>query len=159
MHNVLMENRTARALLQSKQSVFEQSWFFIPHGFNFYCSIRPDIRNKDLYLIGDLKTAISAEYKDFQRTIVNYKYHWQAALYLMGASAIDKLLYKSFVWIVQEKSPPYAVALYRASDMMVEVGKEKAMRLFDRFQRCLESNQWRGYPQRIADIELPAWAS
>ena len=57
-----------------------------------------------------------------------------------------------------EKKPPHAVALYVASEAMLERGEELRRQHLGNFARCKLSGMWPGYSNEFETIDLPAWA-
>ena len=70
--------------------------------------IKPDYRT-DGYIV-DLKSCVDARPDPFVRSVVNFGYDVQAALYVDVAQAIDGKK-RDFYWVAVEKDAPYAVAV------------------------------------------------
>ena len=114
------------------------------------------------YLV-DLKTCSQmyggAGPEGFGKSVARFKYHWQAAFYLdlVNASG-DWGEVDGFVFVVVEKEPPHAVAIYEASDQMVQVGRDQYREALGRYKACFEANEWPGFDSKIVSLELPRWA-
>jgi len=124
---------------------------------------RPDwIRvDEEVVSIVDLKTACEAGREAFARSIANFGYDVQAALYTDIIRAVTGKKEVAFFFAVVEKDAPHAVAVYRASDELVEVGREKYRGALQLLKWCRENQQWPGYQPRgeIESIDLPPWAA
>lgn len=121
--------------------------------------VRPDYKRPDVRVLIDLKTASDASISAFSRAVATYRYHVQAAFYLDVANQIEgDSIYQDFIFIVQEKAPPYAVAVYVADDSLVSRGRELYLEDLAVYARCLASDEWPGYPQTPTIITLPRWA-
>lgn len=107
--------------------------------------------------IVDLKTTRSADPDYFSKKIFDYGYYLQAAHYLKGAQALD-LDIKHFVIIACEKKPPYAVRPYRMRDALSDPVEDELFDLYHLWKRCIETDSWPGYPDRLVDISVPGWA-
>lgn len=107
--------------------------------------------------IVDLKSTEDASYEAFAASIYNYGYHRQAAMYLDGAFA-NGIEVTHYVWLALEKKPPYAWRMYRADAGMLAAGKASLELLMKRYAKCVERNEWPGYPEEVVDIGLPPWA-
>ena len=72
--------------------------------------------------------------------------------------AKESFWYYHFTIIAVEKTRPYEVGIYRVIDSAVEAGEDEIKRLLELYARCLDSDDWPGYPDEIKDIALPTWA-
>ena len=116
--------------------------------------IKPDYRT-DAHII-DLKTTTDARPDAFVRSVVNFGYEVQAAFYVDVAQAIDGLK-RDFYWVGVEKDAPYAVAVYKASDEMLERGRQQYIKAIDLYKECASLDLWPAYSQQVQTLELPGW--
>jgi len=116
--------------------------------------IKPDYRT-DKYIV-DLKTTTDARPDAFVRSVVNFGYEVQAAFYVDVAQAIDGLK-RDFYWVAVEKDAPYAVAVYKASDEMLERGRQQYRKAIDLYKECASLDLWPAYSQQVQTLELPGW--
>lgn len=140
-----------------RTGVAEQSLYFTEKESGVYCKARPDWLRYDGIVI-DLKTALDASYSAFQRSIANYNYNVQAGMYLTAASEVFKCEYHTYIFIVVEKEPPWAIAVYVADATVVETGKSKMRDGLNRFVQCTKSGHWPGYQVEAENISMPHWA-
>jgi hypothetical protein len=119
------------------------------------CRIKPDYRT-DSYIV-DLKTCIDARPDPFGRSVINFSYQVQAALYVDVAEAIDGKK-RDFYWVAVEKDAPYAVAVYKASDEMLEHGRQQYRKAIDLYKECAALDLWPAYSQQVQTLHLPGWA-
>ena len=105
----------------------------------------------------DLKTTRDASPASFARSIFNYGYHRQGALYLNGAQT-HGLPCEHYVIIAVENTEPHACAVYRLDEAAIVAGQQEVDALLYRYARCIETNEWPGYPSEVQDIALPEWA-
>lgn len=107
--------------------------------------------------IVDLKTTDDASPDGFAKSLANWKYYRQAAYYLDICKdlGMDR---EAFVFIVVEKEPPYAVALFNLDAEDIGIGRLSYIQLLQRFMECQEKNDWPAYPQTIQTIKMPDWA-
>jgi exodeoxyribonuclease VIII len=143
---------TAQAVL--KNSRREVSGFKRDPETGLMLKARADVLTTDangLTVIPDLKTCDrgEADSKEFSRAIWKWGYHLQAAHYLdvFGAS--------SFLFIVVEKLPPYAVAIYYLSAEALNKGRADRDLLLAELKRCQDESLWPGYTELIQEISLP----
>lgn len=105
----------------------------------------------------DLKSATSAEMKDFEKSIFKFGYHIQAAHYLAGAAAND-LPAENFYIIAVENEPPYCTAVFVIDHETIEAGEKERQKLIKLYKECMSSGVWPGYSDKIQTVRLPFWA-
>jgi len=131
-------------------------WMDEPSGLQ--CKCRPDWLTNDGCLIVDLKTTTEdASPQGFRKSIANFRYHTQAAWYLQGVEYATGTRPDQFIFVVVEKKPPHAVAVYAADQEMIEIGGQHARRDLMRLAECHKDGRWPGYSDEIEMIGLPAW--
>ncbi|MEI6747368.1 MAG: PD-(D/E)XK nuclease-like domain-containing protein [Methylococcaceae bacterium] len=104
----------------------------------------------------DLKTTDDAG--DFSRSVSKWGYHQQAAWYQDVMISIGQPV-RAFIFVVVEKSAPYAVATYELSEEWIEIGRQQNQRALSLFKNCTESGKWFGYGEGIEMLSPPAWAT
>ena len=113
------------------------------------------------YYIVDYKTAQSAQTEKFNRSMFNFGYALQAAMYTEGAMHGLKLDYRPrFIFVVQEKKAPYAVNVIEVSPEVMEYGLKQYRTLLDRLHTCKELDEYPGYLPVGGGVnwtDLPAW--
>ena len=122
------------------------------------CKARPDILIEHRRVLADLKTVADGNYRPFQRAIHSFGYHIQAAHALAGAETYVPGDWDTWVWIVVEKEPPFAVALYQADDLMLSAARGERRRALELIAACTKAGTFPGYPEEIQSIGLPPWA-
>jgi exodeoxyribonuclease VIII len=103
----------------------------------------------------DLKTTLDggASPTEFAKTIVNRRYHVQAAAYLKRYPEARQ----KWCWIVVEKSAPYLVACYYATERLLDLGWQQYISDIKVYQNCVDSNNWPGYGNGWTEIDAPIW--
>lgn len=110
-------------------------------------------------IVGDYKTAVSSEPEAFARQAATYRYHMQAAWYQDAAAVALGVVDPGFVFIVQEKTPPYIVTPVALSREAVEVGRARNHAALERFADCTAAGVWPGYSDEVVTVDLPVWAT
>lgn len=107
-------------------------------------------------LIVDYKTANCAHPRKWRKSAGDYGYHTQDAWYSDLARTLG-LGDPIFVFVVQDKEPPYLpVAL--TFDEMTRIGaRERNRRAIRTYAECVRTNTWPGYADQILTIDLPSW--
>lgn len=136
----------------------EVSGYFCDPKTGIVNKIRPDFVSFDLGTLVDLKTTQSIVKSDFQKTIWNYRYDFQLAMYGEGIKAITGKPVNYHAIVAVETAAPYEVAVYVADEGMIAKGQEDYRRALDTLSECLSTNTWPRYQKEIEDISLPGWA-
>lgn len=149
----------ARAKLFLSRGIAEMSGFWVDEATGVLCKCRPDWLVVDdtgaIVAILDLKTTRDASASAFSWSIAKYGYDVQAAFYTDG---LRKIIGRElpFYFLAVESASPHAVALYRADDEMLEVGRKKYRAGLEIKQWCDETGEWPGYQMdESEDISLP----
>ena len=123
-----------------------------------WCRSRPDRRSKDWRILFDFKTvAQSAHPNTFMRAIVSHGYDLQAALGLRGVRELKLADRTTFVFVVQEIDPPYAVSFVSLSPQWLELAIMHLSVAMSLWKGCLRTNEWPSYPARVAYVDPPGW--
>ena len=134
-----------------RDGIAERSVFWLDGETGELCKCRPDYWRPDEGLIIDFKTCQDARPDAAAKTIAAFDYHLSAAMYLDGGAA------ERFMWIFVEKSPPYAVACYLASDEMLSIGRARYRRALNLYHHCRQADTWPAFGT-YREINLPKWA-
>lgn len=108
-------------------------------------------------IIVDFKTTASASPAAFAKSVANFGYHQQDPYYRDGVVALGLADDPAFVFVVQEKEPPYLVAVYDLDDDAVRIGRERNRRALEVYRDCIQAGVWPGYSTDIETIALPRW--
>ena len=132
----------------------EQS-LFVEDDFGTLRKSRLDALTKG-NVVPDIKSVENASLDAFQRAISRYRYHVQAAYYIDNCrlSGIEK---EWFVFIIVEKSPPYAVRCLRLDPDAVEAGRRCYQADIQLYRTCLNEDRWPAWGDGYEDCSLPEW--
>lgn len=148
----------ARALLErpgkAEQSVFAQDpqtkvWL------RARIDYLPDPGDEQTVIV-DLKTAVSADPRDFGRATAEWGYDVQAVWY-ESLLNLTRESDTSFRFIVVEKSAPYLVSVIELDAEYAQIGRARMRRAIDTFKECVEKNEWPGYPEISNLVGPPTW--
>lgn len=124
----------------------ELSFFWTDKETEEPCKCRPDCLTeiKGQKIIVDYKTTDCAETDSFMKSAIKYGYDLQAGMYSEGmkANTGDDYL---FIFVAQEKRPPYAVNILQADKMFVREGNDLFHDLLRILHECKITNNWYGY--------------
>lgn len=94
----------------------------------------------------DYKTTTNASTHKFNRSIFNYGYHFQAAMYCEAVKQALKLgEMPDFIFIAQEKAAPYAINVVTVPEDVVLNGYDVFRELLGIYHECKETGCWYGY--------------
>lgn len=155
MREVLMTHETAKMLFE--KGTPEISVFWQHPIYEFLCKSRPDFLVDDIKTLVDYKTCVDASAEEFGKAAYNFGYHIQAAWYRQGIEIISEDTWE-FVFVAQEKTPPYSVAVYQTSKEAFNLGELETKEAARIYNDCLKSGIWPAYPDRIQELKLPKWA-
>lgn len=121
------------------------------------CRSRVDWITDDHATVFDLKTTSrSANPERFSRTLFDLGYDVKAAFYLRGVEAVTGRR-PEFQLVVVETAPPYALSVVGLTPHALELANAKVDWALATWRRCLETNDWPGYDQRVAYADPPGW--
>jgi len=137
----------------------ERSGFWRDKETGIWLKVRPDVIPSASGDFVDLKTTISVQWSDLQRTIIDYGYVMQFALMRTVFRALGYPV-ASATLIFVERKPPHCVRVVSLSPQDLDAG-EKANRVALRtFTRCYTSGVWPGpggVRRDAEEIFLPDW--
>lgn len=125
------------------------------------CKCRTDCLNTKYSqpIIVDLKSAADASTEAFTRDAIKHGYDLQAAMYSEGVAAnIGQT--PLFVFVVVEKTTPYAVNILQADELFLRRGTQLLRETLEEYRYCRTSNNWYGYmgkDSQINNLALPLW--
>lgn len=104
----------------------------------------------------DLKSAEDASNGGFARATAKYGYQIQRGQYLDILLRLGRAL--DMLFIVVEKEAPYLVNVHRLSPEFADMGHTEALEAVDIYRRCIETNEWPGYPAEVNILEPPVYS-
>lgn len=125
------------------------------------CKCKADVvRNADgKFAIVDYKTTTDASTETFNKHILRYGYHVQAAMYSEGLQIALGLDYRpGFTFVAQEKKAPYAINVIDVGEDVTNYGSTVYHELLRKYHECKEMDVWPGYCEDVAnECWLPGW--
>lgn len=118
---------------------------------------RPDLISKGNAII-DVKTCAkgAGSKSEFAKAVANFRYDVQAAFYLDLAELVG-MPKEAFVFLVVEKEPPYAVAVYQLDADSIEAGRQQYRKNLTLLAECMSFDEWPAYSSEVEVISLPKW--
>lgn len=159
MAESVRKNKYASFLLTGEK---ETSYYWEDDMTGEKLKCRPDIRkdiDENTGVISDLKSCQSAYTEDFMRDCIKYGYDLQVAMYKTGVELHEKK-HHDFVFIAVEKTPPYAVNILKADELLYKRGYDLLREYIGRVSECRKTDNWYGYngfSGMINNIGLPPY--
>ena len=158
MADALRSHETAATLLSNGKA--EQSLYWRDQATGIMRRARPDwlpnVTGSRL-VVPDYKTAVSADETDFAKAAGDYGYHCQAPWYLDGIIELGIHPDPEFVFVVQEKEPPYLVNVVQLAPEALELGRQLNRIAIETYVTCRQTDIWPGYGEDIKLVDLPPW--
>lgn len=166
MAAAIREHPLASALLDPDRGDAEQSLFWTDDETGIWRRARldwlPAPRPGRRMVVPDYKTADRADRESIRKAVASYGYHLQAAQYTRGVTALGLDDDPAFVFIFQEKNPPYLVNVVQLDDDAMQAGRDRMRLACEMFRDCTESGIWPGYESEFGElpvISLPPWVT
>lgn len=153
MRNAILASSEAVALI-TKAIECETSYFWQDEHSGLMCKARPDLLHESI--IVDLKTTNDASPRAFQRSVVDYGYHVQAAMTRAGVKAVKGRDIPTFICIAVEKNFPYSVGIYVLDEVAMEQGEYIYKQALLDIKAAKECGDYPGYG--VQTISIPGWA-
>lgn len=160
MAKALREHPFASALLDPESGKSEQAMFWLDHKTGLWCRSLVDRLREPAggrLILVDYKTADSAEEEKFSKAAWNYGYPQQADHYSTGALELGLADDVPFVFIVQEKEPPFLVNVIQLDENAMRIGGYLNRKAIDLYAECVATDTWPGYHEDVSIVPLPPY--
>lgn len=160
-------------LFQGGDTVAEASAFWIDPENTESCRCRPDAYSRKHRIIGDLKTTTDASPAAFARSIADYGYHVQEAMYSDGWISAGGGDVEGFVFMAIEKTAPYAIGVYELPPAFVTEGHAIYRKALATYAACVKNERrailaakdtgislahcWPAYGDKVQSLEFKRW--
>lgn len=109
----------------------------------------------------DYKTCTDASNDALERAANDFGYFQQSGWYLDGVNALALGDSPRFVFVFQEKTPPYLVHVVEPTALALEAGHFYNRKALHTYAECVRTDTWPGYSpdaDHLTQISLPPWA-
>lgn len=118
---------------------------------------KPDLYHPELALIGDLKSSVDGSADAFAKSIINYGYHFQEAMYSDVWQAAGGGEVAGFIFIVVEKTAPFLVSVFELEPRVVAAGHDAYRAALAKYAECEKADKWPGYSETVQRLDAPEW--
>jgi len=139
------------------RGTYQVSMVWRDDDFGVICKARIDIHIEHERLV-DLKMSHNACRSEFTRTINNYLYHVQAAMYCDAYQKLTQGIMLPWSFIVAESEQPHGVAAYDLDEDAIMTGRAIYKKALATYKQCKELDLWPAYSQFAEPITIPAYA-
>jgi hypothetical protein len=153
MQEIFRANKDAQDLMKDIAPEFVLQWESDTYG---KAKARADGIKRNCIL--EYKTTKDASERAFFNQCSKLGYDIGAGWYMHGAKQCGVVSSPDYVFIVQETSEPYEIAVYDAPKQMIEIGYAKAEEIAKRYRQCEQTGIWTGIqPEGRRELILPDW--
>ena len=100
----------------------------------------------------------TANRSDAERSIYNYGWHRQAAMYCWGAEKCFGGARPDFLWVFVEDSPPYDICVLQADNETLQIGFSEIRQVIDQWSKAVAEDVYPGREQAPQSGGLPVFA-
>lgn len=107
----------------------------------------------------DIKKIRNAHPRKAARSFIDYGYDIQNSAYRRAVSALRPELRGrvDFTFLYMESEPPFAVVPAKPDGAFREIGENRWLSAVKIWERCLATNNWPSYSDRVVTLEAPAY--
>ncbi|AGN34343.1 exonuclease VIII [Vibrio phage pYD38-B] len=156
MFDSLMSNDKAKELL-SLDGWSEVSGFHTDKETGISIRHRFDRLTKCGYAV-DLKKTQSVKPEELSKTIFNFGYHWQDALYSDSYNEITGEELKGFYFIFVEETYPHEVAVVYIDDISKQIGRDEYKVALKEYSLAIKNRDQVHNNNPAQMVSLPEWA-
>lgn len=137
----IIEHPHTEKFLSGSFSV-EKSIFWIDEESEILCKARPDIWQKDIEVICDIKTTNDASLDSFTYSVRKSNYHIQAAMQIDAIFATTGSKVETFCILAAPNEKPYKPYIYVLDENVIELGRKEYKNALKLLKKCTETNKW-----------------
>lgn len=158
----LAEHPIAGPLL-ARPGTAEQTFVGRDPGTGVLCRIRvdwmPDVEPGQRVIAVDYKGTTCAHPAAFARRMAEFGYDQQDAFYsdVLRWIGRDNGQPPVFVFVVQEKEPPYLVTVDEPKPYVIDGARDLNREALATYARCVATGQWPGYEPVVHQLDVPGW--
>lgn len=109
-------------------------------------------------IIPDYKTTHNASPQTAQKTMDDWDYALQADWYEDGVEELGLSNEAVLVLVMQEKTPPYSVAVYQPDATAMRIAAWRNRTAIEIYAECTKTDHWPAYSDDVELLALPGWA-
>lgn len=152
--DVIMADELARGLIESSahqvmaMATYHDAETGIDVPFKVLMDMVPRETSKWRSALADLKSLASGSERKYRNHVFDFGLHIQGACYLDVYNVITKEMRDTFLHLVQENYAPWHLERRMLSQEYIALGRMQYVQAFQRYCKCLATNEWPGYECR-----------
>lgn len=162
MAAAIRQHPLASALLDPSTGQAEASLFTQDPATGVWMRARPDWlphRTAGRTILSDYKTTADASNEGFTKSIQSFGYYQQSPWYIDVAAALDLASDDAeFLFIAQEKNPPYLVNVIGLDADWLRKGRARNRAALEKYAECTATGRWPAYGDEPNYLSQPVWA-
>lgn len=143
-NKLLQEGKPEQVMLYKLQTSEGEIW----------CKSKVDYLREGVLI--DIKTTKNSDTQTFSKSIENFNYFIQGAMYSRGHEIVTGRSC-DFVFIAIESVAPYAVNVIKLSENHNALGYKKVYEAAEIYAKCLKTNVWPSYPEKVQESVMSKW--
>lgn len=155
MLDSVLSNDKALKLLSDGKPELSGFWTDEKTGINL--RIKPDFLAFNLGVLVDLKTSQDARWEYFRKSVENYSYFLQMAMYSEGVKHITGKEPEHKAWLVVESDGAHECRIHEVSSYYDDIGRWEYRNCLDKLKKAIDENS---FPQGGLEVlvgEPTAW--
>lgn len=156
MRDTVMRDPIVRQL-SSEFAMIEHSAFWRDEETGLMCKCRPDLYRADESLMVDMKTTGDATKQAWLKRAMDMGYHVQDTWYSDGWQRAAQEPVDTFLFLVVERDPPFAHAIYELGPGEKDLGRRIARKALQRYAACAKANDWPGHMSGVQVMTFPEY--
>lgn len=110
------------------------------------------------FVLADYKTTRRADLTSIMKHVWDFGYYMQAPWYCDAVTALGVAPDPWFVFVFQEKVPPYLITCVQLDATALAWGRIRNREAIELYAQCKATDTWPGYTDDIPTVTLPPWA-
>ena len=141
-------------IMRDEGPIVETSAYHVDEETGVLVKTRPDIYNPKHKIIADVKNMADGSADAFSRSVGQFGYHVQEAMYSDVWSKGSGYEVEAFFFICFEKSEPPMLSVFELDANAVAEGHAIYRAALAKYAECERTDAWPGYPNKVQKIGL-----
>lgn len=151
----VLSNEKAVTLLQNGEAEIKGYWIDPVTGLP--CRMMDDFLSFNLGILADLKTCADARWESFRKSVENYRYDLQMAMYAEGVKVITGKEPAAKAWIAVESDGAHECRIHEVSPYYDDIGKFEFRRCMDKLKKAIDEHSFKQGGDEIMVGEPSYW--
>jgi hypothetical protein len=118
---------------------------------------RPPVRDDGRLIVPDYKSTTAADLRSIEKSVGSFGYAMQDDWYRAVLRGLGLAESPAFVFVFQEKDPPYLITIVEVDAPSLRVARRKNIQALEVFAECTATGEWPPYSTDVELVSLPRW--